>query len=125
VGSAAAGIEEQLRTALISGLAWAVSESNDEALWAKVRESATTVLTSYWREGELQGADAGEAFFVRCGPETMTRQDIEAGRLIVEVGIAPVAPAEFVTIRIEQMVAGGPKRPRFPRRFIRRSRPNP
>ena len=124
MGSAATGVVEQVRTALISGLAWAVSELNDEALWVRVRESATTVLASYWRNGELQGTRAEDAFFVRCGPETMTRQDIEAGRLIVEAGIAPVAPAEFVTVRIEQTVGGRPKRPWFPLRFIRRTPPN-
>ena len=120
----AAGIEERVRAALVRGLAWAVAERNDEALWAQVRETAVNLLTSYWREGEFQGARAGEAFFVRCGRETMTQQDVEAGRLIVEVGIAPVAPAEFVIIRIEQIVGGRRKRPALLRRILSR-RPDP
>ena len=110
---AAAGIEERVRSALVRGLAWTAAEPNDEALWAQVRETTVNLLMSYWREGALQGTSADEAFFVRCGRDTMTQQDIDAGRLIVEVGIAPVAPAEFVTTRIEQTVGGRRKRPPF------------
>lgn len=119
MASAVAGIEEQVRAALVRGLAWTVSESNDEALWARVRATATDLVSSYWRDGELMGSKPEEAFYVRCGRETMTQQDIDSGRLIVEVGIAPVAPAEFVTISIEQIVGGRRKRPPFLRRILR------
>ena len=63
----AAGIEERVRSALVRGLAWTVAEPSDEALWGQVRETAVNLLMSYWREGELKGASADEAFSVRCG----------------------------------------------------------
>ena len=88
MASAAAGIEERVRTALVRGLAWTVYESNDEALWTRVRDTASGLLLSYWRDGELRGSEPREAFYVRCGRDTMTQQDIDSGRLIVEVGIA-------------------------------------
>jgi Phage tail sheath protein FI len=98
-----------------------VHQPNDEALWARVRDSASSLLSSFWRDGELVGARAEEAFFIRCGRDTMTQQDLDNGRLIVLVGIAPVAPAEFVVIRIEQMI-GGQRRQRLLRRWLARAR---
>ena len=118
MGSAGSGVEERVRSALVRSLAWTVAEPNDEALWVRVRDAASNVLSSYWRDGELKGSRAEEAFFVRCGRETMTQQDIDAGRLIVEVGIAPIAPAEFVIISIEQIVGASRKRPPFLRRIL-------
>lgn len=118
---ASAGIEERVRSAIVRGLAWAVHQPNDEALWARVRDSASSLLSSFWRDGELVGARAEEAFFIRCGRDTMTQQDLDNGRLIVLVGIAPVAPAEFVVIRIEQMI-GGQRRQRLLRRWLARAR---
>jgi phage tail sheath protein FI len=119
MGSSAAGIEEQVRAALVRRLAWTVRRSNDEELWARVRDTATNLLSPYWRDGELKGSKPEDAFYVRCGRETMTQQDVNDGRLIVEVGIAPVAPAEFVIVTIEQRVAGQPKRSPFRRWFTR------
>jgi phage tail sheath protein FI len=114
--NASAEIEERVRAALVRGLAWTVSEANTERLWALARETASTLLLGYWRNGELAGAREEEAYFVRCGRDTMTQQDIDNGRLIVEVGIATVAPAEFAIIRLEQIVGGGrPKRWPLPR----------
>src|SRR5271169_2432048 len=110
MGSTAVGIEEQVRAALVRGLAWTVYESNTEALWVRVRDTACDLLMSYWRKGELVGPAPEEAFYVRCGRDTMTQEDIDNGRLFVQVGVAPVAPAEFVVVTIEQMVAGHPRR---------------
>jgi phage tail sheath protein FI len=84
------------------GTQWAVFEPNDADLWARVRQSVENFLTTLWREGGLQGQTAEEAFYVRCGEETMTQDDIDNGRLIVEIGVAPVKPAEFVVFRISQ-----------------------
>ena len=84
------------------GTQWVVFEPNDDALWARVRQVITNFLTTVWRSGALFGLTAGEAFFVRCGRDTMTQDDIDNGRLICEIGIAPVKPAEFVIFRIEQ-----------------------
>ncbi|AFO55288.1 phage tail sheath family protein [Natrinema sp. J7-2] len=85
------------------GTQWAVFEPNDEDLWARVRQSAENFLTTVWRDGGLQGSTADEAFYVKCGEETMTQDDIDNGRLIVEIGVAPVKPAEFVVFRISQV----------------------
>jgi phage tail sheath protein FI len=84
------------------GTQWVVFEPNDDGLWARVRQVITNFLTSVWRSGALQGLTADEAFFVRCGRDTMTQDDIDSGRLICEIGIAPVKPAEFVIFRIQQ-----------------------
>jgi len=87
------------------GTEWAVFESNDKDLWARVRQSVENFLTTVWRDGGLQGTTADEAFYVKCGEETMTQDDIDNGRLIVEIGISPVKPAEFVIFRIGQWTA--------------------
>jgi hypothetical protein len=84
------------------GTQWAVFEPNDETLWATVRRSVTGFLTTVWRSGALEGTTAEEAFFVKADRSTMTQDDIDNGRLIVLVGIAPVKPAEFVIFRISQ-----------------------
>lgn len=84
------------------GTQFVVFEPNDEPLWAIVRLTLTNFLTSVWRSGALQGATAAEAFFVKCDHSTMTQDDIDNGRLICLIGIAPVKPAEFVIFRIQQ-----------------------
>jgi phage tail sheath protein FI len=84
------------------GTQFVVFEPNDEPLWARVRQSVTNFLITQWRLGALQGATADEAFFVACDRSTMTQDDIDNGRLICKVGIAPVKPAEFVIFRIQQ-----------------------
>jgi phage tail sheath protein FI len=84
------------------GTQWVVFEPNDEKTWARVRQSITNFLTTVWRSGALFGTKAEEAFFVRCDRTTMTQDDIDNGRLICVIGIAPVKPAEFVIFRIQQ-----------------------
>jgi phage tail sheath protein FI len=84
------------------GTQWVVFEPNDEPTWARVRLSITNFLNTQWRNGALQGATAAEAFFVKCDRTTMTQDDIDNGRLICVIGIAPVKPAEFVIFRIQQ-----------------------
>lgn len=81
---------------------WVVFEPNDPKLWARVKQTVTLFLRSQWREGALFGEKEEEAFTVAVGRETMTEDDILNGRLIVEIGIAPVRPAEFVVFRIYQ-----------------------
>jgi phage tail sheath protein FI len=82
------------------GLQWVVFEPNAEPLWARVRRSVANFLTLVWRNGGLEGATVEEAFFVKCDRTTMTQTDIDSGRLICLVGVAPVKPAEFVIVRI-------------------------
>jgi phage tail sheath protein FI len=84
------------------GTQWVVFEPNDEPTWARVRLSISNFLNSEWRKGALQGRTAAEAYFVKCDLTTMTQDDIDNGRLICVVGIAPVKPAEFVIFRIQQ-----------------------
>jgi phage tail sheath protein FI len=93
---------------LQQGLSWTAGEQDNELLWGRVREQATSLLETLWRNGELAGVKAEEAFYVRCDRTTMTQNDIDAGRLIVVMGVAPVKPAEFVVIRIEQLLRARP-----------------
>jgi phage tail sheath protein FI len=84
------------------GTQWVVFEPNDEPLWARVRQTITNFLTTVWRSGALEGTKPDDAFFVKCDRTTMTQDDIDNGRLICLIGIAPVKPAEFVIFRIQQ-----------------------
>lgn len=84
---------------------WAVFEPNGPALWANIRETVTGFLYNEWRSGALLGANEEEAFFVRCDRSTMTQNDLDNGRLICEIGVAIVYPAEFVIFRIGQKTA--------------------
>ena len=84
------------------GTQWVVFEPNEEKTWARVRQTVRNFLLIVWRSGALRGLTEEEAFFVRCDRTTMTEADIDAGRLICEIGIAPVKPAEFVIFRIQQ-----------------------
>ncbi|MFQ5857715.1 MAG: phage tail sheath family protein [Anaerolineae bacterium] len=95
-----------LEESLEEGTQWVVFEPNDEPLWARVRQSVTNFLTRVWRDGALMGTTPEEAFFVKCDRTTMTQDDIDNGRLIMLIGVAPVKPAEFVIIRIGQWVGG-------------------
>jgi len=91
-----------LEHSIETGLAWTVFETNGQALWDEVRSTAADFLLSTWRDGRLLGRTADEAFFVRCDRTTMTQADLDAGRLNVVIGFAPLRPAEFVVIRIGQ-----------------------
>lgn len=89
-----------LEKSLNQGLQWVVFEPNAQPLWARVVRSISAFLTVVWRNGALEGTKKEEAFFVKCDNTTMTQTDIDEGRLICYVGVAPVMPAEFVIIRI-------------------------
>ena len=86
---------------------WVVFEPNSETLWSRVTRTIETFLATCWRDGALAGSSPEQAFFVECGPTTMTQDDIDNGRLICQIGIAPVKPAEFVIFRITQKTASG------------------
>jgi len=79
---------------------------NNEKLWGRVAATITDFLTRVWRDGALMGKKPAEAFFVKCDRTTMTQGDIDNGRLICIVGVAPVKPAEFVIFRIAQGAGG-------------------
>ena len=84
------------------GTRWAVFEPNDEPLWERLRMCVSEFLMETWRTGTLAGTRPSDAFFVRCDRTTMTQNDIDNGRLNIEIGIAPTKPAEFVIFRIGQ-----------------------
>jgi phage tail sheath protein FI len=84
------------------GTQWAIFEPNGEPLWANIRNTISDFLTNEWRNGALMGTKPEEAFFVKCDRTTMTQSDLDNGRLVCLVGIAPIRPAEFVIIRIGQ-----------------------
>jgi phage tail sheath protein FI len=87
------------------GTQWAVFEPNGEALWASVRRTVEDFLLNEWQNGALLGDKPEKAFFVRCDRSTMTQNDLDNGRLICLVGVAPLKPAEFVIFRIGQWTA--------------------
>lgn len=95
-----------LEESIDEGTQWVVFEPNDIPLWARVRQTIVQFLTGVWRTGALAGATPEEAFFVKCDRTTMTQDDIDNGRLICVIGVAPVKPAEFVIFRIAQWTAG-------------------
>lgn len=84
------------------GLQWVVFEPNDQTLWAKVRRDVSSFLRVVWRSGALFGTTPEQAFYVKCDEEINPHEIRDLGQLIIEVGIAPVKPAEFVIFRISQ-----------------------
>ena len=87
------------------GTQWAVFENNNEPLWANIRRTVEDFLFNEWKSGRLMGEKPEEAYFVRCDRSTMTQNDLDNGRLICLIGVAPVKPAEFVIFRIGQWTA--------------------
>lgn len=85
-----------------AGLQWVVFEPNDSTLWAKVRRDVTAFLRNVWRGGALFGTTPDQAFYVKCDEELNPSEVRDLGQLIIEVGLAPVKPAEFVIFRISQ-----------------------
>ena len=85
-----------------AGLQWVVFEPNDSTLWAKVRRDVTSFLRNVWRSGALFGTTPEQAFYVKCDEELNPPEVRDLGQLIIEVGMAPVKPAEFVIFRISQ-----------------------
>ena len=94
-----------LERSIEAGTQWVVFEPNDERLWAKVTDTIRGFLRNQWRSGALLGQTEDEAYYIRCDRTTMTQDDILNGRLICEVGIAAVRPAEFMIFRICQRTA--------------------
>ncbi len=89
------------------GTQWVVFEPNDHRLWKRVTRDISAFLLRLWRQGALFGKTPEEAFYIKCDEETNPPEVVDAGQLIVEIGMCPVKPAEFVIFRIGQMPAGG------------------
>ena len=94
-----------LERSIYEGTQWVVFEPNDPRLWARVTDTIRIFLRSQWRLGALYGRTEEQAFFITCDERVMSQDDILNGRLICEIGIAPVRPAEFVVFRIFQHTA--------------------
>jgi phage tail sheath protein FI len=95
-----------IEESILGGTQWVVFEPNDMALWGRVNRTISSFLLRVWRDGALFGATPEEAFYVKCDSETNPPEVIDAGQLVVEIGIAPVKPAEFVIFRIAQFSGG-------------------
>jgi len=92
-----------LEESLFRGTKWVVFEPNDEPLWAKIRLNLNAFMMSLFRQGAFQGSTPDKAFFVKCDGETTTQNDRNLGIVNIEVGFAPLKPAEFVIIKIQQI----------------------
>lgn len=95
-----------LERSIERGTRFAVFEPNGPALWAAMRQVTGDFLQQQWQTGALMGVKARDAYFVKCDPTTMTQADRDAGRVIMEIGLAITRPAEFIILRIVQMSAG-------------------
>jgi hypothetical protein len=92
-----------LEESLYRGTQWVVFEPNDEPLWSQIRLSIGSFMQTLFRQGAFQGASASQAYFVKCDNQTTTQTDINNGIVNIVVGFAPLKPAEFVVLQIQQM----------------------
>ncbi len=92
-----------IEESLYRGLKWVVFEPNDEPLWAQIRLNAGTFMQTLFRQGAFQGSSPRDAYFVKCDSETTQQSDIDLGIVNVVVGFAPLKPAEFVVIQLQQI----------------------
>jgi phage tail sheath protein FI len=92
-----------IEESLFRALKWVVLEPNDETLWAQIRLNVGAFMHNLFLKGAFQGTTPKEAYFVMCGKETTTQNDINLGIVNIAVGFAPLKPAEFVIIKIQQI----------------------
>jgi phage tail sheath protein FI len=92
-----------IEESLYRGTKWVVFEPNDEPLWAQIRLNVGAFMHNLFRQGAFQGSNPRDAYFVKCDKETTTQNDIDLGIVNILVGFAPLKPAEFVVIQIQQM----------------------
>ncbi len=92
-----------LEESLFQGLKWVVFEPNDESLWAQIRLNVGAFMHNLFVQGAFQGNTPAKAYFVKCDSETTTQNDIDLGVVNIAVGFAPLKPAEFVVIKIQQI----------------------
>ena len=95
-----------LEESILQGTQWCVFEPNDDKLWGRIRRTISAFLVNEWRSGALFGTKPEQAFFVKCDDTNNTAESIDAGMVVVEIGVAPVKPAEFVIFRIAQFSGG-------------------
>lgn len=92
-----------IEESLYRGTQWVVFEPNDEPLWSQIRLNVGTFMNNLFRQGAFQGQTPRDAYFVKCDKETTTQADIDLGIVNIHVGFAPLKPAEFVVIRLQQI----------------------
>ena len=92
-----------LEETLYRSLKWVVFEPNDEPLWSQIRLNVGAFLNDQFRKGAFQGRSPRDAYFVKCDSDTTTQNDINLGIVNIVVGFAPLKPAEFVVIRLQQL----------------------
>jgi len=92
-----------IEQSLYQGTQWVVFEPNDETLWSSIRLNVGSFMQGLFRQGAFFGSSASQAYFVKCDSETTTQADIDNGIVNIVVGFAPLQPAEFVVIQIQQM----------------------
>jgi phage tail sheath protein FI len=95
-----------LEKSILTGTQWAVFEPNDHNLWARLRRTISAFLINEWRKGALFGLTPDESFYVKCDEETNPPEQVDAGMVVCEIGVAPVKPAEFVIFRLSQFSGG-------------------
>jgi uncharacterized protein len=96
-----------MEASIFQGTQWVVFEPNDLDLWQRVKRTISSFLLGLWRDGALFGATPAQAFYVKCDAETNPPDVVDRGQLIVEIGVCPVKPAEFVIFRLSQFSGGG------------------
>ena len=92
-----------LEESLYRGTQWVVFEPNDEPLWAQIRLNVGAFMNNLFRQGAFEGTTPKDAYFVKCDAETTTQDDVNLGIVNIVVGFAPLKPAEFVVIKLQQM----------------------
>ena len=92
-----------LEQSLYASLGWAVFEPNDVPLWNALRQEVEAFMLGLFRQGAFQGSTPAAAYFVKCDKETTTQNDIDLGIVNIVVGFAPLKPAEFVVIQLQQI----------------------
>jgi hypothetical protein len=91
-----------IEESLYRGTQWVVFEPNDEPLWARIRQNTGTFMQTLFRQGAFQGQTPDDAYLVKCDSETTTQNDIDQGIVNILIGFAPLKPAEFIIIQIQQ-----------------------
>jgi uncharacterized protein len=95
-----------IEESIVESTRWIVFEPNDRTLWNAIRRDVSAFLLGYWRDGALMGLTPEDAFYVKCDEENNPQDSINLGRVVIEIGIAPVKPAEFIMFKISQFEAG-------------------
>jgi phage tail sheath protein FI len=93
-----------IKQSVTKGTEWVVFEPNDQRLWGDIERNIRAYLKVLWNNHALQGATPEEAFYVKCDPTTNPQENIDLGIVTIEIGVAPVKPAEFVQINIQQQI---------------------